>query len=195
MTGLAFIGEGGRVLAQEGPGSCRDGFGQRRVQLGPNERLVGFKFYSDHCTPKISFIIADMGTYQGGAAGGGGDGGGVAPATQAGGGGAGVSAYELAGCWLAWGLCCGVLPVLGAIVCHSPRSADHYHACGLVGILPLTSTHWQRAAGNTWHAFEGGPDDRPGNPVGCNVKRVVNPDGTICETSDCCFNGCLCKMG
>jgi len=64
VTGLAFIGEGGRVIAQEGPGSCRDGFGQRRIQLGQTEKLVGFKFWTDHSTPQISFKIADMGVPQ-----------------------------------------------------------------------------------------------------------------------------------
>ena len=59
---------------------------------------------------------------------------------------------------------------------------------------PLISTHWKRAHGNVWYAYEGGPEDAPRNQVcpGC-VQRTVNPDGTICETG--CFNGCLCKVG
>ena len=61
VTGLAFIGEGGRVLAKEGPGSCRDFFGQQRVELAASEKLVGFKFFTDHCTPRISFLVADLG--------------------------------------------------------------------------------------------------------------------------------------
>ena len=66
VTGLAFLGEGGElnVLAQQGPGGCRNGFGQQRVDLGVTEKLVGFRFYTDHSTPKISFIIADMGSPQ-----------------------------------------------------------------------------------------------------------------------------------
>ena len=66
VTGLAFLGEGGElnVLAQQGPGGCRNGFGQQRVDLGVTEKLVGFRFYTDHSTPRISFIIADMGTPQ-----------------------------------------------------------------------------------------------------------------------------------
>ena len=66
VTGLALLGEGGHVIAQEGPGSCRDGFGQRTFTFGPTEKLVGFKFYTDHCTPQLGCIIADMGTPQGG---------------------------------------------------------------------------------------------------------------------------------
>ena len=54
------MGEGGKVLAKEGPGFCRDDFGQRRIELGSEEKLVGFKFYTDHCTPRIGFIIAEM---------------------------------------------------------------------------------------------------------------------------------------
>jgi len=52
------------LLAQQGPGHFRDGFGQQRVDLGVTEKLVGFRFYTDHSTPRISFIIADMGTPQ-----------------------------------------------------------------------------------------------------------------------------------
>ena len=54
-----------------------------------------------------------------------------------------VSAYLLDGCWLAWGTCFICFPVLGAIICHAPKSENHYHACGFVGLLPVTSTHWQ----------------------------------------------------
>ena len=70
VTGLALLGEGGRVIAQEGPGHCRDGFGQRTFTFGATEKLVGFKFYTDHCTPQLACIVADMGTPQGGGGGG-----------------------------------------------------------------------------------------------------------------------------
>ena len=38
------------MIAQEGPGHCREEAGQHRVHLAPNEKLVGFKFFTDHCT-------------------------------------------------------------------------------------------------------------------------------------------------
>ena len=106
----------------------------------------------------------------------------------------GASAHDLGGCWLAWGTCCLVIPVLGAMICNTPKSADHYHSCGFLGLCPATSTHWKRAHGNVWYAYEGGPNDAPGNQVGCGVQREVKPDGTMCETSAMCFNGCLCKV-
>ena len=46
-----------------------------------------------------------------------------------------------------------------------------------------------------WYAYEGGPNDAPGNQVPCGVQREVKPDGTMCETSAMFLNGCLCKVG
>ena len=40
------------------------GNGQERVTLSPTEKLVGFKLYTDHSTPQISFVIADLGVAQ-----------------------------------------------------------------------------------------------------------------------------------
>ena len=81
------------------------------------------------------------------------------------------------------------------MICNTPKSADHYHSCGFLGLCPATSTHWKRAHGNVWYAYEGGPDDAPGNQVGCGVQREVKSDGTMCETSAMCFNVCFCKVG
>ena len=67
VTGLALLGAD-RVLAQEGPGDCRDGYGEHVFTFGANEKLVGFQFYTDHCTPKLGCIVADMGTKQEGSA-------------------------------------------------------------------------------------------------------------------------------
>ena len=59
----ALSGENGHVIAQEGPGDCREEAGQYRVHLAPNEKLVGFKFYTDHCTcVRIPPAIAGMRT-------------------------------------------------------------------------------------------------------------------------------------
>jgi len=192
VTGLALLGEGGRVIAQEGPGSCRQGFGQRTFTFGPTEKLVGFKFYTDHCTPQLACIVADMYTPQGGVIS---QPAGHQPAghqpPERRGGDAGLSAYDFAqGCWCAWGTCCLVIPVLGSWVCLSPRTADHYHHCA----PPLISVHWKRAHGNSWNAYEGGPDDPPGNQVGCNVRNEVQNPRLICERSDCCFNGCYIRI-
>ena len=103
------------------------------------------------------------------------------------------SAHELGGCYLAWGTCCLVVPVLGAISCNTPKADDHYHTCAFLGLLPLLSTHWKRSHDNVWYAYEGGPDDRPGKRIECGTQRVVNPDCTICENG--CFNGCHIRFG
>ena len=88
------------------------------------------------------------------------------------------------------------MPVLGAMICHNPKDEDWYHACGFAGLMPITSTHWKRSHGNTWLAYEGGPDDAPGNLIcdGC-VKREVDPNNPGCIYESGCFNGCLCKVG
>ncbi|GMI43052.1 hypothetical protein TrCOL_g8093 [Triparma columacea] len=67
VIGLALLGEGGQVLAQEGPGKARDDYGEyyhHAFLFGANEKLVGFKFYSDSSTPRLGCILADMGTPQ-----------------------------------------------------------------------------------------------------------------------------------
>ena len=67
VIGLALLGEGGQVLAQEGPGKARDPTGEYYYDaflFGANEKLVGFKFYTDWNTPRIGCILADMGTPQ-----------------------------------------------------------------------------------------------------------------------------------
>ena len=118
------------------------GFGQQRVELGPNEKLVGFKFYSDHCTPMISFILADMGTYQGGPAGG------PRPPVMNREGGGSVTSHDMKGCWLL----CGA-PLFWELACKGPvgDDPDRYSECGIaflcMGIpLPVTES-WTRNPG------------------------------------------------
>ena len=61
-----------------------------------------------------------------------------------------ISAFDLGGCYLRVRLLL-VLAVLGASVCHTPKSDDHFHACwyfGQFGVgFPLLSVHWQRRTG------------------------------------------------
>jgi len=62
VTGLTFFGPEEVEIAKEV--GCLGTHGPQRVQLKPTEKLVGFKFFSDHCTPQISFKIADLGIPQ-----------------------------------------------------------------------------------------------------------------------------------
>ena len=68
VIGLALLGEGGQVLAQEGPGKSHlvdhGEYYYHAFLFGVNEKLVGFKFYSDSSTPRLGCILADMGTPQ-----------------------------------------------------------------------------------------------------------------------------------
>ena len=62
VAGLAFVDRRGKTLAkQRGFYNLGGrGGGHQRVTLGPHEKLVGFKLWTDHCTPRIAFKIADL---------------------------------------------------------------------------------------------------------------------------------------
>ena len=70
VIGLALLGYGGQVLAQEGPAmeGPVDGYGERVFTFAANEKLVGFQCYVGFCTLKLGCIVADMGTKQEGGA-------------------------------------------------------------------------------------------------------------------------------
>ncbi|GMH49512.1 hypothetical protein TrRE_jg744 [Triparma retinervis] len=68
VIGLALLGEGGRILAQEGPGHGRDAFGlygeyyYHAFLFGANEKLVGFKCFQrlEHAAARIAVVVANV---------------------------------------------------------------------------------------------------------------------------------------
>ena len=70
VIGLALLGGGGQVLAQEGPAmdGPDDGYGERVFTFAANEKLVGFQCFCSLTTQKLGCIVADMGTTQEGGA-------------------------------------------------------------------------------------------------------------------------------